>query len=155
MTLMFNDDEFCIMLQDADFPLYFKNKVHPDDYKVFNQPITKLIYHLRTNHNRLILRLSFKISENEFVPVTFICDTGAPSFIYINERTRSLIEHSIMRDDMENEFIVIGEDKKRIPLGSSPSNHPDVNIIGIRLLSYLGLFLEDDRFGFSRLIPYI
>lgn len=147
--MLFNDNEFFI-LQDVDFPDYFVNKAHPDDYReMVDQLPVELIYHQRPNHNRLLLRISFKISGSSYIPLTFVCDTGAPMFIYINELTRRLIKSRIELDDAENEIITING--KVMTLGSSPSNHLDVNIIGLRALSYFGLVLENDEFGFTRL----
>lgn len=141
-----------VMLQIADFPEYFVNMHHPDDYKVTNKPVVELIYHQLIDHNRLILRISFKISEDMFIPITFICDTGVPGFIYINTLTRRLINSRIQQDILENNFVKVGE--KYFQVKPSPSNHPDTNIIGLRMLSHLGLTVDIDNFSFSRLPEY-
>lgn len=64
-----------------------------------------------------------------FVPVTFICDTGAPSSIYVNEITRRLLGNRILTSDMDTQYIVI--DGKKYSVNTSPSHHPDSNIIGL------------------------
>ncbi len=152
--MLFNDNKFCIMLQDADFPDYFIHKAHPNDYKVIKNALpVELIYHHRPHHNQLLMRISFKINFLSYIPCTFICDTGAPMFIYINETMRKLIINRIELDAAENEVIVING--KTMTLGSSPSNHPDVNIIGLRALSYFGLILDSDDFEFNRLPNYL
>ena len=91
----------------------------------------ELIYHRRTNHNRITIM----INEYTFLHLTFICDTGAPSFIYISEFTKKCIKNRIKLDESENEIIIVNG--KKMPLSNSPSNHPDVNILGIRALSYV------------------
>ncbi len=60
---------------------------------------------------------------------SFVCDTGAPGGIYINSLTRRLIRDRIIDDDLGNQYIEIEE--KKIVVKPSPSNHPDVNIIGL------------------------
>ena len=150
---LFNDNQFCIILQEADFPSYFIDKHHPDDYKSNENPIQELIYHIRTNHNRLICHISVRISENQYIPLTFVCDTGAPMFLYINEITRRLICKRIKLDDSENEIIIVNG--KKMTINDSPSNHKDVNIMGIRALSWFGLYLDKNTFGFTELPDYI
>lgn len=148
-SLIIGDEESFIIFQTADFPDYFVNKHHPDDFKVNKKPVRELIYNLRPSHNRLILRQSFKISDGIYIPFTFICDTGAPNYIYLNEITRRMIRELITYDDIGAEIIKING--KKMLLEPSPANHPDTNIIGLRALSFFGLYLEDDSFGFTKL----
>lgn len=55
---MLNDEEEIIpILQDSDYPEYFENKCHPDDYNLSQEPINEQIYHDKLHHNRLILRI--------------------------------------------------------------------------------------------------
>ena len=138
-----------VTLQVADFPDYFINQHHPDDYKMASKPICELIYHQLIDHNRLILRISFKIAEDIFFPVTFICDTSAPGFIYINSITRRLLSGRIQQDMLENNFIKVSD--KFFQIKPSPSNHADTNILGLRMLSHLGISIDYDTFSFSRL----
>ena len=147
---MFEDET--TILQPADFPDYYVDNHHPEDYISTKEPVQELIYHHMPDHNRLIVRMSFKISSKNFIPVTFICDTGAPSFIYINSVTRRLIKSIILKDEIDNEYLKINE--KRMGIKPSPTNHPDVNIIGLRALSQFQLFLNADEFSFNNLPDY-
>ena len=96
--------------------------------------------------------MAFKTRTSQYMPVTFVCDTGVPMFIYINEITRRLISDRIQIDDSENEFIMVND--KKMSVHDSPSNHPDVNILGIRALSYFGLKMDYEDFDFERLPKY-
>ena len=79
MNLIFNEEApICIILNDSDFPTYYKNQAHPNDYIISNVPIIENIFNDRKHHWRILLRISFKISEDNYLPVTFVCDTGAP-----------------------------------------------------------------------------
>ena len=149
---MLIEDE-TLALQEADFPSYFVKMHHPDDYIPINYPIEiEKIYHKRPDHNRLILRISVKISTSTFIPVCFICDTGAPNFVYINSITRRLIDSRILEDDAGTEYIYINNNK--MVLKSSSSHHPDVNIIGLKGLDKFGLFVKNGEFDFEDLPNY-
>jgi hypothetical protein len=98
-----------MILHDVDYliyPEYFVNKCHPDDYKLSDQPVFETIYHNKLHHNRLLVRLSFMVEGGSFLPLTFVCDTGAPSSIYLSEKARLLLNTRInINDDLEIEFI--------------------------------------------------
>ena len=71
--------------------------------------------------------------------------THAPMFIYINELTRRLISERIEVDELEYEYII---DEKKMMIDSSLT---DINVIGLRALSYFGLHLSTDDFNFDNL----
>lgn len=151
-TLILGEED--TLLQEADFPDYFIDKHHPDDYKSVRSPYDELIYHKMTDHNRIILRICFKITSNMYIPVTFVCDTGAPGHIYVNILTRRLIKSRINIDEMDNQFLEVGEKEDKMVL--RPSHHSDVNILGLLALTKFGLtFNEDDSFSFTRLPLYL
>lgn len=73
MSVLLIDDE-TILLQESDYPDYFVDKHHPDDYKITKEPIRpEHIYHLKADHNRVMVRLSTQIGPDMFIPITFIC----------------------------------------------------------------------------------
>lgn len=150
--MVLNDED--IFLGEADFPDYYIDKHHPNDYIPISTPIQELIYHQMPNHNRLILRMCFKITDTMFIPVSFVCDTGAPSHIYINSLTRRLVKSIILQDEAGTQYLTVNKHKMLIL--SSPNHHPDTNIIGIQALLKFGLASnEDDTFSFSRLPKYL
>lgn len=153
---MIEDDD--ILLCDADYPDHYVHCHHPEDYKFFSTPIDKeLTFHRLPDHNRLILRISFRVDDNMFLPVSFICDTGAPSYMYINSVTRRLIKNLIFNDDLGNQFLLIGGFKK-MALKSSPAHrlyHPDTNIIGLLALAYFQMYIDGDMFNFGNLPDYL
>lgn len=149
--MIFDDEDF-LMLQEADFPDFFIDKHHPDDFIPNVSPMNiEKIFHRLSGHNKLILRISIQIN-NIFIPFTFILDTGAPSYIYINSITRRLIKNRILDDELGNQFIYISG--KKLSINPSPTNHSDVNIIGLLGLSHFGLILDKDDFDFLRLPNY-
>lgn len=151
--LMIIDDE-TDFLQGADFPDNFIDKHHPDDFKPSNTIIKEFYFHRLPLHNRLILRISFKLKNNTYIPFTFICDSSSPSHIYINSITRRLIKERIYEDDIGNQIINISSGK-RMSIKPSPSNHSDTNIIGLMGLAYFGLVIQEYSFEFLNLPDFI
>src|SRR3990167_7296990 len=147
---MLNGNELCATSQDADFPDNYVDQCHPEDYIQKTTSEIELIYRIRPYHNRIFLRVCILIDSGVFVPMTFVCDTGAPGYLYICERARKLIKNRIRVDDRETEFLSLDSGKNMV-VSSSPSNHSNSNIMGLRALSFFGLFLENDTFGFNNL----
>ena len=148
-NMMINDET--IILQKSDFPDFFVNKQHPDDFKIIRQPFTEFIFHRKTDHNRLILRICFKMTNNVYIPFTFILDTGALSQLYINDITRRLIKKRI-EIDKETDIKYVRICGKRMTVKQSPDNHPDTNILGLMALFHFGFqFTEDGDFNFLNL----
>lgn len=142
-----------LMLHAADYPRNFVNKMHPDDGRIFTSPISpETIFHKRIHHNRLLLRICIKIAKNKYIPFTFVCDTGAPQYLYLSERVREAISPRIITDDI-NEFIMYNG--KRITIAGTPSNHDDCNIMGLMMLDILGLKVCAGNFEFEYIPSYI
>lgn len=148
LMLMENDT---IILYEADFPDYYVDKHHPEDYIPVSKPFTQLIYHDTNEHNRLILRITIKTSNNGYLPVSFICDTGATVGIYTNQLLHRLINHRIIKDnDSGRDYIIVGGNK--ITVKHTPPPHQDCNVIGLRALCIFGLVLNSNySFGFINL----
>jgi len=138
-----------IFLKKADFPDYYINFLHPNDHEIMNNPIlAETIFHRKKNHNRLLLRISIKVCES-YIPATFICDTGAPSDIYLSAELYQIIKSRFVHDIYQNEFLKIGNDHAVV--GNTPDNHPNINIIGLRFLDKFGLIVRDGMFGFDNI----
>lgn len=153
MALILICDE-TMMLQKSDFPDYFVKMQHPNDFRIVREPFTEHIFHKRMGHNRLFLRICFKISNTGYIPFTFILDTGAPSQIYINNITRQLLKDRIETDsETEIEFVRI-EGRKTL-IHPSPDNHRDTNIIGLMSLAHFGFhFTSTEDYDFTNLPEY-
>jgi len=165
--LMINDDddETSLLLHKSDYPSYYINYSHPTDYINSTIPISELIFHKKKNHNRLLFRISIKLDNNIFLPITLVSDTGAPSYLYLCEKTKNLIKNRIKIDEFETEYLILlsspsqkegkGDGNKKIPINDTPVNHPNINIIGLRFLQYLQLYLTEEGFDFRNKIEYI
>ena len=142
-----------LLLQPADYPDYYVDMAHPEDYKVQDKPIPlEHIVHRRTGHWRMIFRVSFRCDdEKSFVPMSFVCDTGAPYDFYLSDRAMMELEKGgrLREDDLGNAFLsdVVGNNSavKEIPYTHEPGN-----LIGMRLMLRLGFVMGDGSFGFSK-----
>jgi len=152
MMIETDEPQINIILHDADFPANFKNKDHPNDYIPVLNPTVELIYHKRRFHSRLLARIPIKIDETTYIPITFVCDTGAPDFIFLSEKAKSVFSRRILVDELDNSYMKIGD--KKYTVNDTPSNHnnhDNVNILGLRILMKFGIYLFDNDIdeGFS------
>jgi len=87
---MLNDDEEDISLMFKDYPDNYVDKCHPEDYITSDSAIKELFFHVKKGHNRLLLRISIKIDKKTYVPITFICDTGACTSVYFSKKSMDM-----------------------------------------------------------------
>jgi len=131
-----------LLLHNYDFPSGYQSMAHLDDYMVIPRPIDlDMIFHRKSHHNRLLLRVSWKLGEDNFVSMTFVCDTGAPMFFYLGEKGRVALASRVNLDDLQNEYVEI--DGRKALISETPSKHRPANIIGLLMLSRLGLRLDE------------
>jgi hypothetical protein len=133
-----------LLLQDADFPDNYVDMQHPDDYKLVDSALVEYIPHFSGHHNRLIIRVCWKVND-KYMPMSFVCDTGAPMGLYLSEKALSLLmRHGrVIEDETGNEYAEIsGVGKAAVE--PTPPGHAPANIMGLRLLVKLGLSLRPD-----------
>lgn len=148
-----DEDESVLILKPSEFPSYYVDFLHPEDYKITNTPFIEKIFHKKKYHNRLLIRICFKIDINTYLPVTFVIDTGFPMNLYLCPKTRENIEHLIKTDEFDTEYITVFG-TKNLTVDETPHVHHNVNIIGLIALNYLGFVLADGEFGFYKEFDY-
>ena len=74
-----------LQLQDADFPEYYENMQHPDDYKLVIQPFVECIPHYQAHHNSIIVRVCLQVKEG-YVPISFVWDISALTAMYPSKK---------------------------------------------------------------------
>jgi hypothetical protein len=142
-------------LWDRDFPIYFKNRKHPQDYQLLDAPIDpECIYHVNGAHRRLFLRVSFKC-KGGFIPVTFLLDTCWPLFFRISREAEDVLKlHSVvLYDDIFGLYVNINLGGSRSEMTVCENTNKDyepVNFMGLAALSKLGLSLHDCSFEFNK-----
>jgi len=122
------------MLGKMDFPSYYVDMKHPDDEKLQDKPITPhFVYLVRSDrHTRLLLRISVKVPQG-FVPLTFVCDSGAPGDMYLRESAfELLLKAARVRETVPLcSMIIHGE---HVSVGESPPPHEKANVIGLKMM---------------------
>ena len=145
-----------LKLKDSDFPDYYVNKIHPEDYILRDEPCRDLIFHKKLHHSRLLLRICF-LDKHTFIPLTFVCDTGAPSSFYLCNKALKLLKNRIKTDpDILVRYVKV--DGKKMLVTEIPVNHCEnynVNIIGLNALMFFGIELHQDSFSFNNLPEYL
>lgn len=145
-----DEDESVLMLKSSDFPNYYVDFLHPNDYNIVNIPFIEKIFHKKRFHNRLLIRMCFKIDNNSFLPLTFIIDTGCPMYFYLCQKAKDNIKNIIKKDEFETEYVTINGNKNFTVDGTSGN----VNIIGLMALNYFGMLIENNEFEFIRMPEY-
>ena len=150
-----------LLLHDEDFPNNYINMAHPDDYKETNNFEPQYINHsYHGRHNRLIARVAWKMSNGIFVPMSFVCDTGAPSHLYLSTQAYNILEkyNRVLIDDRGNQYVKIHLNETKTfnaNIEETPHIHRNANIIGLKALKRLHLALKDDTFSFNNEFLYL
>ena len=135
-----------LLLQDVDFPDNYVNMQHPDDYSILEKPFVEYITNSYAHHYRLIVRVCWKLNEDKYMPMSFVCDTGAPTALYLSEKAYKILsQHKrVLEDDAGNVYAVI-RGTGAAAVEPTPPGHAPANIIGLKLLLRLALELGPDR----------
>ena len=150
-----------VLLSDDDFPADYVHHQHPDDLKPLPHPLPVIaFYHENGKNRRLHLRVSFKVSDTLFVPLSFVLDTGAPMYFYLSRKARALLKtYGLVRTDetdVERLTIHYGENQQfRAPIEVIPNIHDPANIMGLSTLMRLGLQIRQDGIKFEQKFDYL
>lgn len=84
------------MFSQDDFPKNFVDMQHPKDLHLSSNETKQQVYLYKSGRqeSKLLLRVSFPVNS-QFVPVTFVVDTGAPSTIYLGEKVWTFIHFTL------------------------------------------------------------
>lgn len=143
------------ILRNFDYPENYIYKKHPEDGKKSNEPIVpEFIRHRKLAHHRLLFRVSFKLSDNEFVPFTFMCDTGGPSHFYLSCETITILqkEGRIKVSELGQRFMIVQD--KLVLVNEIPFYHEPGNIMGLWMLERLGMVVNEEGFSFLNKFDY-
>jgi hypothetical protein len=140
-----------LLLQESDFPDNYIHMAHPDDYKPIIDPLPiSCMLHQKIGHWLLIFRVSFKLLNGKYLPISFVCDTCAPYDFYFSDLAMEnltsggrLKEDEIGNADHDN---IVG---RKAAVRESPYTHKPANILGLRMMLKLGCRLTETGFDFS------
>lgn len=147
-----NSEEGDLLLHSEDFPSIYKNMAHPDDYIIRSSFIkNEYLIHHKKYHNRLIFRTSFKL-DNQFMPISFVVDTGAPMCFYLSDKAMLMLQTRIQEDELQSKYISI--QNKKASVQETPSNHKPANIIGLLMIERLGMTISSEGMRFLNCPDY-
>lgn len=132
------------VLTEQDFPGHYVNMARPEDYKLLSNPLQpELFYNGRANHFTLLLRASFAVSDKSFVPMTFVCSSGAPGGLYLCETALSVLSDvgRIKEDDLHN--LYLQTENGKFAVTDMPLKHQSANIVGLPVLEKYGLMVSE------------
>ncbi len=145
-----------LLLQDIDFPPNYVHMAHPDDYKPSETPIPlSCLRHENLGHCRLILRVSFRLNDDTYIPVSFVCDTGAPSSFYLSEPARNALSGGRLHVDELGNLYINDVLSKNAACKETPPNHQPGNLIGLRMLERLGMTLHEGGVSFKKAFAFL
>lgn len=150
-----------LLLNDEDFPDNYIHMAHPDDYKEVPSFTPQFIIHSHFGrHNRLIVRAAWKVSNTTFIPMSFVCDTGAPSHIYLSNKALHTLQKNnlLLTDEKDVHFVRISinkQDKFSAVIDETPYVHKNANILGLKCLKKLNMHLKNDGFSFNEGFVYL
>jgi hypothetical protein len=131
-----------VLLASLDFPDYFVDMAHPEDYVVSERRMDPyLIENTVPHHHRLLLRVSLEARPDTFAVMTFVLDTGASSAVYFGRRAMQLM-HEVGRlreDDLG--VVYLDTPLGRCAVLETPATHQPANILGLDMLKKLKLQL--------------
>lgn len=156
-----NDSREDRLLTRYDFPDNYINFAHPQDYVASRTPIQKeMIFHHRDGrHARLLFRVSLQLDRDRFMPMTFVCDTGAARhFLFGSKALQVLHDERILKYDSDLDQTYLEVFGRKAPVDPTPELHDPANKIGLRMLLRLGLVLfshPNEGFTFNASFPYL
>ena len=161
---MFTADELLVapaslvLLDRADFPEGYVDGEHPDDdlrappYAADPNDVMppQCTVHKRESHERLLLRIAWRVANGRFHNLTFVLDTGSPIPILLGRRAANrLVDAGVIH----NQSFAL--DGTAYGLVLMPTGHPIGNVIGLPLLRRWGMVLDDESLEFRRLPRFL
>lgn len=152
-----------ILLHDEDFPENYVNMSHPDDYKITRSFKPQFIVSRHENkHTRLIARVAWKLSDQSFIPMSFVCDTGAPGSFYLSPTAMAIMKSvgKVLSNDMNDAYTEVlartgNRDSFTAVLDSTPRLHRNANIIGLKVMMKLGFSLSQETFSLGNNLEHL
>ena len=151
-----------LFLSEKDFPKGYVDMAHPQDYEAVQEFTPQFIKHDYYGfHKKLIARVAFKASDGTVLPMSFICDTGAPGCVYLSPKAwRTLDSKGLLlaAKITGNPYVEIRQDEGRVFKAAAEDTlqpHFNANVLGIEALHKLNIRMTDDAFSFYPGFKYL
>jgi hypothetical protein len=147
-----------VLIGKEDFPDNYVNMAHAGDYKPSSEAISPSFIYNRggIKHDRIIARVAWKCPNGSFMPMSYICDTGATRQIYLSKLGFLVLAEKglIMQDpELGTKYALVNG--KKVAILPTPITFEPANLIGLPLLARFGLTLSPDgNVSFSNFPSY-
>jgi hypothetical protein len=164
MTLL-DPNTLTALLSNEDFPADYVHHQHPEDFKPLSSPLpVNAFYHEDGKNRKLHMRVSFKVSDTLFIPMSFVLDTGAPMYFYLSCKARELLKAYglVFKDETDVERLNIhyklkdGTERRfGAPIEVTSDSKDPANIMGLSTLMRLGLQINQDEVKFGNQFEWL
>jgi hypothetical protein len=126
---------------------------HPSDGQV-TDAVTPVACMIRYGH--MLLRIGWKVSDAEFIPMTFVCTTGMTESVYLSQSSKESLQRAglVYADETREGAEFVRVCGRRMPLLETPERFAPANMLGLSALMALGLSLHSKGFSFTTQPPY-
>ncbi|KAJ7472236.1 hypothetical protein B0H11DRAFT_1347089 [Mycena galericulata] len=131
-------------------PVGWENGQHPDDYKILPTPLQpQYIINPHLQLTRMWYRISFKIADGQYMPMSFLVDTNISRWLYLSDKaSNALTEHGRIFDRYKTRL----ENGLCFEVQDSP--YEPVNVIGLALIQKFELSVTPGSFRWMKGIEY-
>ncbi|KAJ7750143.1 hypothetical protein DFH07DRAFT_775274 [Mycena maculata] len=140
-----------LVIVQTDFPKGWENGHHPDDYKILSAPIEpEYFINSRYKHVRMWFRISFKIADGQYMPMSFLVNTNAPWWLYLGDKAlETLTKHGRLEDSC-----IRLQNGLDVRVAITPDSHQPTNLIGIELIQKFELSVKPGSWRWMNGIGY-
>jgi hypothetical protein len=141
-----------LLFRDADFPENYIHMAHPDDYKPIDAPLpVTCLLHQKMGRCRLILQVSFRLTDGTYLPMSFVCHTGVSHDVYFSDMAMHELTKGrrLKDDDIGNTYLdnIVG---RKAAVRETPYTHKPANILGLKMMLKLGAKLTETGLNFLK-----
>ena len=126
-----------------EMPEEFRNYEHPEDYHVLTYMTTPQLYTVKEkSYFRYFAHIAWKISDNKYIPMSFMVETGAMGNIYLCKKAMKLLLDERVIDPNTrkvNIHTTKSEQVHELQCLETPRRCEPLNIIGLSFLKLFGL----------------
>ncbi|KAJ7461465.1 hypothetical protein FB451DRAFT_1371204 [Mycena latifolia] len=140
-------------LTSNDFPEGWEAGQHPDDYKILSAPLKPELF--IKDGGRMWYRISIKISDAQYMPMSFLVVSGAPDALYLSSNTMEvLVKHKRVQGLDSCRASMRLKNGLVIPVSEIPETHKPINLLGYWLIQKFGLDLNEERCRWAEELEY-
>lgn len=140
------------LFKKLPFEEIYASLSYKDDYKVRDKPVSPEFWKVRDGSMfRYMFRMSWKVGESQYIPMTFVVDSGLVESLYLCEQAGQALDavgkisKSKGWKEDEEVFEVELREGYVVPCLPSPLECEPANFVGIKFISKFGFLSKDDK----------